>query len=452
MTDSEHIAILEATNAELREQIKSLEEKVALLFELLQKQNVKKDSHNSHLPPSSDLSTKNKSLRSKSGRGSGAQPGHSGNTLEMSAHPDRMVELKSNFCGRCGSSLEGGIFTLQARRQVIEIPPIKPVVEEYRQYICQCPRCEHEQKADFPPRVKAPVQYGGSVEALATYFSVYQYLPYRRLRNLFEEVFNLPVSEGTLKNLLERAAVKSESVYERIRIEIEEAKAVGSDETSAQVNSRKWWIWVWQNVLNTLIVAADNRGRRAVEEVWPNGLPKATLSSDRWAAQLNFKAGAHQLCLAHLLRETIYLEEKEGHEFAGQFGSLLRKVFEAHQQMRERGQAYSIIEGKTLEDRLDHLLMITVTGEKYPETARLQKAMIKYRGYLLPCLYDIEIPPDNNGSERAIRNIKVKQKISGQFKSGQKTFCVLRSVIDTLLKRQLDVLTYLNHIMLLQPE
>ena len=83
----------------------------------------------------------------------------------------------------------------------------------------------------------------------------------------------------------------------------------------------------------------------------------------------------------------------------------------------------------------------------YPKTYTFQKSMIKYRNYLFPFLYNLEVPPDNNASERAIRNVKVKQKVSGQFKSGQHTFCVLRSVIDTLRKRNLNVLEYLQLIM-----
>ncbi len=81
------------------------------------------------------------------------------------------------------------------------------------------------------------------------------------------------------------------------------------------------------------------------------------------------------------------------------------------------------------------MLLISIEEEKYKQTATFQLSIIKHRNFLLPCVYDIEIPPDNNGSERAIRNIKVKQKVSGQFKTGQKAFCVIRSVIDTLIKR-----------------
>ena len=452
MTESEHIAILEAENAELRQLVKSLEEKVALLLELQQKQRIKKDSGNSSLPPSSDIGKKTRSLREKSERSVGGQKGHHGNTLEMTASPDKIIDLKSNYCGRCGNSLGGKNFILQARRQVIEIPPIKPLTEEYRVFACTCPNCEHEQIAEFPPLVKAPIQYGSSVQALVAYFSVYQYVPFRRLKNLFGEVFKLPLSEGTLVNLLDKAAVKSGFVYASIKAEIGESKVVGSDETSAKVNGKKWWMWVWQNVLNTFIVASESRGSKTIEGEWEEGLPKATLVSDRWAAQLKMSSQGNQICLAHLLRDVRYLAELEKEEFAVKFKLLIGKVFEIRREIVERKRAYTTKEGEEVEKNLNELLAISINREKKPETARFQRSMIKYRNSLLPCLYNLEIPPDNNGSERAIRNIKVKQKISGQFKGGQKTFCVLRSVIDTLIKRQLDVLTHLTQIMKIQPE
>lgn len=193
---------------------------MALLLELRQKQSVRKDSGNSSLPPSSDIGKKTRSLREKSERSIGGQPGHRGNTLKMTATPDKIIDLKSNYCGRCGNSLADENFILQARRQVIEIPPINPIIEEYRVFACTCRNCEHDQIAEFPLTVKAPIQYGSSVQALAAYLSVYQYVPFRRLKNLFGEVFKLPMSEGTLVNLLEKAAAKSEFVYAHIKAEM----------------------------------------------------------------------------------------------------------------------------------------------------------------------------------------------------------------------------------------
>ncbi len=452
MTKSENIAILEAENAELRQRVTSLEEKVLLLLELQQKQRIKKDSGNSSLPPSSDIGRKTRSLREKSGRSIGGQKGHRGNTLEMTATPDHIIDLKSEYCGRCGNSLAAEPFILKARRQVIEIPPSIPMVEEYRAFACRCPKCDHEQLADFPPAVKAPIQYGSSVQALVAYFSVYQYVPFRRLKNLFSEVFKLPLSEGTLVNLLEKSAEKSGFVYAGIKAEIGASRVVGSDETAARVDGEKWWMWVWQNVLNTFIVAAESRGSRTIEAEWGQGLQGATVVSDRWAAQLKMTSAGKQICLAHLLRDVRYLAEAEKEEFAEGFERLLGAVFEIRREMVRTNTHCEKKEAEELENQLNNLLAIAINREKKPETARFQRSMIKYRNNLLPCLYDLEIPPDNNGSERAIRNIKVKQKISGQFKGGQKTFCVLRSVIDTLIKRQLNVLTHLTQIMKIQPE
>ena len=109
------------------------------------------------------------------------------------------------------------------------------------------------------------------------------------------------------------------------------------------------------------------------------------------------------------------------------------------------------IEALAFENTLNELLAITIDREISPKTAIFQASMSKYRNYILPCLYNLDIPPDNNGSERAIRNVKIKQKVAGQFKTGQNAFCTIRSVIDTLLKRNLEVLPYLTQIIKLQP-
>jgi transposase len=309
------------------QKIKSLEEKVELLLELLQKKAVKKDSHNSSLPPSSDLFTKNKSLRPVSTRSNGGQSGHKGSTLKMSETPDKIIDLKSDFCSVCGQSLQAELFILNSKRQVIEIPPIVPIYEEYRQYTCQCPTCNHQQSADFPLGVNAPIQYGSTVETLVGYFSVYQFIPYQRLQRLFSQVFSLPLSQGSIGNIIERSAQKCNGVYQEIKNQILQSSVVGSDETGAKVNGTKWWIWVWQNVQNTFLVASDNRGFKTVNRVFENGLPNSAIVSDRWAAQLktfskNSLGGTPQICLAHLLRDLIFLIEIEQLDFATQFKSL----------------------------------------------------------------------------------------------------------------------------------
>jgi transposase len=453
LTDTETISNLQAENASQSQKIKSLEEKVELLLELLQKKVVQKDSHNSSLPPSSDLFTKNKSLRPVSTRPNGGQPGHKGTTLEMSQIPDKIIDLKSSFCRVCGQSLETELFILNSKRQVIEIPPIVPIYEEYRQYTCQCPTCNHQQLADFPLGVNAPIQYGSTVETLVGYFSVYQFIPYQRLQYLFSQLFSLPLSQGSIGNILERSAQKCDGVYQEIKVQILQSSVVGSDETGAKVNGTKWWIWVWQNLQNTFIVASDNRGFKTIESVFENGLPNSAIVSDRWAAQLKTHSKNSQICLAHLLRDLIFLIETEQLDFAIQFKTFINQIFESKRILLENNKAYTQNSEQAidLEKTLNQLLLISIDKEKYPKSAAFQVSMLKNRNFILPCLYNLEIPPDNNGSERAIRNIKVKQKVSGQFKSGQNAFCVIRSVIDTLLKRGVELLPCLNQINKLQP-
>ena len=454
MTDKEHISELQGIIAQQAQHIKLLEEKVTFLMSEIQRLSVKKDSHNSSLAPSTDIFKKNQSLRPKSDLKTGGQPGHKGNTLEMSATPDEIIELKSNYCTSCGTDLKDGTFVLQAKRQVIDLPPIAPIYTEYQQYSCKCSGCGHKQIASFPVAIKAPIQYGSSVETLVSYLSVYQSMPYYRLKTMFSQVFSLPLSEGTVDNILQRVALKCEVVYEHIKAEISKSSVIGSDETGAKVNGKKWWIWVWQNITTTFIVASDNRGSKTIETFFAQGFTNATLISDRWAAQLKTNTKGKQICLAHLLRELVYLIESEKNEFSSEFKTMIGTVFDIKKQQLVDRKASTVDDPRAIlvENKLNELLGQVIDAEKYPKTAVFQVSMIKCRGYLLPCIYDLAIPADNNASERAIRIIKVKQKVSGQFKTGQHAFCVIRSVIDTLIKRNLEVVYHLNKIVSLQPE
>ena len=456
MTKDEKIAQLEAENAELKavnaelmERIESLESKVLLLLKQLEKKGVKKDSHNSHNPPSQDKSKprRNKSLRKKTGRHPGGQKGHKGHTLLHKEKPDEEIDLKSDYCSECGNDLTDLIHQVVSKRQLVKLPPIAPIYVQYNQHSCLCP-CGHHQKAAYPQEINAYIQYGPSVIALVSYLNVFQYVPYKRLQELLKDVFQLPISQGTIKNLLNKAAEKSKPFYQAILDQIKSAIYVGSDETGAKVNGQKWWIWVWQNLKNTFLKASNSRGFQTVEEVLPDGLPNATLVSDRLAAQLKTTTKAKQLCLPHLFRDLNYLEEQEQNGWATQFKQLLKQALNLRStaELNDKAWDREDTEAKMVENQLNQLLVQSINKDSCPQTLTFQKSMIKGRNYLFTFLYDLEVPPDNNASERAVRNVKVKQKISGQFKSGQDSFCVLRSIIDTLRKRKLNVLEYLEQI------
>lgn len=446
MTLKEQVKLLLEENRILREIIAKLENRISELEELLCEAKIHKDSSNSSKPPSADISIpkRNQSLREQSGRLTGGQPGHQGTTLQMSDSPDETIELNPDYCSKCGCNLEKEESHFEAKRQEFEIPPIQVIVKEYRRNSKECPRCGHHQEIEFPAGINNNVQYGSNVESLVTYLSVYQYLPFKRLKDCMKHFFKSDISEGTIDNILRRMSAKAQPIYAQIKETILQSNQVGSDETSVKINGKKNWIWVWQTALSTYITVSESRGTKAIENIFPDGFKKGILNSDRWAAQLKTKSAGHQLCTSHLLRDLNFIEEVDKIDWSKRLKELLKKGLELKKRQLEYSKNNPLV--MQLEQGLDILLKEKIPKDSYSKTHIFQKSLIKLRDNIFTFLYNKETAPDNNASERAIRNVKVKQKISGQFKSGQNIFCALRSVIDTCLKRDVDVMYALSSI------
>lgn len=422
----------------LKLMIKQLEDELAIYKH-------PKNSSNSSIPPSKDenRAKRNQSLREKSGRKPGGQEGHKGITLTMVEMPDKIEKLIPDYCNCCGKDLREIEAILDSKRQVVEIPPIKPIYIEYQSYLRAC-SCGHQQTGDYPSHITNYIQYGSSVEALVGYFSVYQYLPFKRMTELFSDVFNLPISQGSIGNLLQRLGDKSQVVYEAIQNSVAKSKSIGGDETGLKVNGDKFWAWIWQNTTLTFIAISINRGKQTVQKLFPKGFINAILNSDRWKTHITTYARGHQLCFAHLLRDLNYLIELESTQWAKSIKNLFKKALELKNMNPQYDREDTL--AMEIETELDELLSEQLNQEKAQKTVIFQNSMSDYRNYIFPFLYDKDIPPDNNGSERGIRNIKVKMKISGQFKTGHDTFAKLRSVIDTCIKRNLPVLHAMKQI------
>ena len=436
---------------EQSQQIKKQSEEISRLQSILSEKIVKTTSSNSHLPPSKDLtysSNSNQSLREKSTRPIGGQKGHKGHTLQMVAHPTQVEDLVSAYCNKCGGSLDSSLKQLVSRRQVFDIPVIEPEIVEYRQYgiICDCGRL---QKADYPEHVTNHVQYGKNLQSLVIYQSVYQYMPFKRLQDFFDKVMGVCLSKGTLENILRRSALKAESTYQTLRKVVEVSLFVGSDETGAKVKGKKSWFWVWQTALVTYMLAACSRSKKVIEDTFPDGLSNAIVCSDRLAAQLSTVSKGSQICLVHLLRDLNFLIEKEKTPWANEFKQLLKDAIALKQEQVQylRGDPRA----KDIEDRTDRLLSDSFAElgwekEAHHKTMTFFKAMVKLRECLFVFLYNADVPPDNNASERAVRPIKVKMKISGQFKSLQQEFAILRSIVDTAIKNGQPVFEAIKNI------
>lgn len=437
----ERLLVLE--NVE-KENVK-LRKENAILREKLSKYENPKNSRNSSIPPSKDENRplKTKSLRESSNKKVGGQQGHEGNTLKMTDSPDKIIKYVPDFCCACGSDLQDASVEFVSKRQVVDIPIIKPEYIEHRIFKKQC-GCGHSNCAAFPENVKASISYGANAESLVGYLYSRQYMPFDRMREFFNDAFHLPISEGGLHELLNRLVAKSAPAYQIIKDKITQSTVVGADETGTKINGKKSWFWTWQNDTATFIAPSDNRGFATIQTNFENGFENAVLLHDCWKSHFQTPAISHQICTAHLLRELNYFIETTNAPWASKCRQLIRDALKVKQDMKPQNY-YTIHQPKLdILDRYDKLLEESV-DEKIKDLLAFKKRLVKYKDYLFNFLNYPDVPPDNNGSERAIRNVKVKQKISGQFKSmnGAMNFATLRSITDTAIKNGQNVLNAL---------
>ena len=407
------------------------------LQEEIKRLKTPKNSGNSSLPPAQDLfRCKNQSLRGKSDKKSGGQTGHKGETLRMSPAPDKIVvHTPDAQCSRCGRIHTGEPGQMIGKRQVIDIPFIQASVVEHHIYQRIC-SCGHVSTGNFPAEVTAPVQYGNNLIALTAYLSSRQYVPYSRLRELIKSITNISMSEGTIFNLLNKAANMVQPIYEGIKKEISNAATVGGDETGVKVEKNKFWAWTWQTLRATYIVISKSRGFVTVENTFPEGFGNATFVSDSLSAQLKTPAKRHQLCLAHLLRELNFFEQLYHHKWATEMKDLLTRAIKLKDTMTPEEYTGSFGQRTAVINEFDILINQTLP-DAVSKIFPFQKRLRKRRHQVFNFLFYPDVPYDNNGSERAIRNVKVKQKVSGSFRSerGAEIFAVLRSVVDTIIKK-----------------
>lgn len=402
-----------------------------------------KNSRNSSIPPSKDENRplQTRSLRKVSGKKVGGQQGHDGHTLCMTETPDEIITLIPDYCNYCGASLQMKDCQDVEMRQVVDIPPIKAIYTQYQSFSKQC-SCGCTTRASFPAGVHSPVSYGSNVESLIAYYHARQYLPFARMKEMFNDIFGLPISEGGIHYLLNRFAKKTIPVYERIRQQVATSPLVGADETGARINGVLSWFWTWQTPKTTFIVESNNRGFGTIEQNFKEGFPQSALIHDCWKPQLRTNAKIHQICLAHLLRELEYITDLYGHQWSRDLKALFLDAIVLKDTMTTQEYYPDNEKVKQILDRFETLLLQNQWDKEQKKIIAFHDRMLRLKHYIFPFLQYPEIPPDNNASERAIRNIKVKQKISGKFKTivAAQNFAMIRSVIDTMIKNSQNVL------------
>jgi transposase len=265
-------------------------------------------------------------------------------------------------------------------------------------------------------------------------------MPSNRIKSYLKDILNIPISEGTIYNIIESMSHKANPVYEVLKEKIATSKVVGGDESGVKIDGDKAWFWVFQNSLYTFIKVAYSRGYKTITETFSNGFPMSIYVSDSLPAQLKVNTKAKQLCLAHLMRELKNFEDAFNCTWAPKLKQLFKETISYEKQMTRDDYLGINQKVKEFENQLTELLDVDYSA-KHQKLIAFIKRLIKNRNSILTFLYHLEVPPDNNGSERAIRNAKVKMKISNQFKSFDfaNHYAIIRSVIDTTIKNSKNV-------------
>jgi transposase len=450
-------ALAELSSRDLIALIRRLEEQLAavtaqlaaaqarigeLETELARRGGPPKTPENSSTPPSKGWK-RERPPTGAVGAKRGRPVGHSG-TSRRRAAPDWIVLCQPTHCAACGHDLTTGPQVRVGQSQVVDLPPVQPVVFEAWRYAAICPRCGTTTVAEYPAGFEPTRVFGPGLEALWTYLHERHHVGYARLAALGRDLWRLQVSQGAIVNTLQRVARRLAPRAAAIREQVRASPVIGSDETSARVNGRTHWQWVFQTPTASYHVIVPRRNGDVVQDFLGDAVPE-TWVSDLWKPQLHARAARHQICLAHQLRELQYVVDKEQSAWARACQTLFRlAIHRAHQ--RDRGELWGAAYWaavRKLEADCDRLLATPVEGA---EASRLWVRFREHREHLFVFLYDPAVPPTNNASEQALRHSVVHRKVTGGFRSdwGADAHAIITTVLDTARKRGEDLLTILH--------
>lgn len=428
-----------------------------------------KHSGNSGKPPSSDGLKKKpapKSLRKKGKRQSGGQPGHEGRTLATVPDPDHIVLHAVVCCPHCASDLSNIDALGIEKRQVFDVPPLKLEVTEHQADVKCCPDCGERIKGAFPAEVTQPVQYGSRLKAQAVYLNTYQLLPWARICELFGDFYGHQPSQALVLSATTTLEVQIASVLDAIRAQLIREDVVHCDESGVRVEGRLNWLHSMGTEGLTYYAVHPKRGQVAMRDIGLLPRLQGRAVHDALASYFTFDNCQHALCNAHHLRELTFIVEQYEQPWATDFINLL---LDSKAEVDHTNESMSLPPERLAhyEQRYDNLLQQGFDANPPPATPPPKKRgrkkqsppqnlldrLKKYKAETLAFMHDFRVPFDNNLAERDLRMIKVKQKVSGTFRTrnGAETFCAIRSYISTVRKQDQNVMQALYHAFSGQP-
>ncbi len=424
--------------AKLKMEEQSREELILLIYEMAKEISELKaeiarlkqpptTSQNSSQPPSRDFKSSTK--KRKRSKKKGAKPGHEKQERQLVENPNKVIEVYADNCENCRRNLLDQVPVQVTRRQITELPEIKPVVIEARQYEVLCPCCGELQRGKLPEGLEAGRYFGPRLEAVVTDLHHEHHVGFKRLLKICEELFGLTLSAGGAVSIVERAGQAAQAEAEAIGERVRKSKVIGSDETSARVHGKNWWQWVFVGERCEYHLIKPSRGYDVIEEFMSECEAEVWVC-DCWKAQLNAPAKAHQICLAHQIRNLQGLMEKRPRlDWAREMQTLFRKAIHLRNRQEKMTAGGYTRQVTIIEIRLEQLLERTFKGLGRNLLDRYRK----YRNSLFIFLYRLDVPAHNNACERALRPSVIHRKVLGSFRSdwGAQAYAALATVLNT---------------------
>lgn len=425
-------------------------------FEILERENAELkrrlniNSRNSSQPPSKDQFKSKKNLRAKTNRKVGGQAGHEGKTLLMVKNPDHKIFHERKTCENCDHDLSEATILKSYKRQVFDLPELPKVeVTEYTSHSKVCPCCAHKNSPLFPPNVNNNTQYGTNVEKLIIYFHDYQLIPFERVTQIFDELFGIQISSGTIQNTTREISSILEEDNVKTLLEVQTKGIINADDTPVSVNGKSHYIYTFSHETVSYLYPHPTRSKQALEDSGIFNSFKGTLVHDFYSTYFMYN-GIHSSCNVHILRELKYVSEEMNQNWSKMMASLLCEAKSYREELKKIGTiSFNESNIKYYEDKYEEIIKSAYIENIEDSKKRFRSKAInlylrldKHRKIILRYIYDFEVPFDNNLAERELRMSKLKMKISGCFKNfaSLQNFCKIRNYISNSRKKGLSVL------------
>ena len=399
----------------------SKEELIELVLKL---QRPAKTSRTSSKPPSTD-----RKERREQSRPGGAKPGHDGHSRAMAEDPDRVVDHRPTSCPDCGLALLPDLpAETVSVHEHIELPPVKPVVEQHRRLSVCCPACRARVVA--PRRSEAAsTPFGPRLHATAVYLKTFQALSYERLQKALSDLFGLTISQGGLMNMLRRAETRFDAGRDAALSALRRAEVVASDETGVRIEGSNSYHWVFRCDEAVVHHAAPTRAASVVHEIMDGHRPAVWLS-DRYSAQQGH-GERQQTCLAHLARHVAYALDAGDDPVALRLKLWLGSAFALARSITTLAASTIAARRRKLERAIDDILAAPTVCDLARD---IQNRMRRARDQLMTfASFPGQVEAHNNACERDLRPAVIQRKNTNGYRAmwSAKGEAAVRTVVAT---------------------